>query len=135
MPSDAPQTLVLRYRDGHAVRCTLQGEFTPKDDDVIEVSTVEGDDIEVPLSELKAVFFLKDPRRRGVEMELGQPSQPPPGTAPARVEFFDGEIVHGRVQNYSVANRGFFLYPTSMESNNERIFVMAAALSTLAIEG
>ena len=45
-----------------------------------------------------------------------------PQGAPARVEFFDGEIIHGLVQEYRMEDSGFFLYPTSPESNNEKVF-------------
>jgi hypothetical protein len=133
--SDDQQAMmvVLRFRDGHAQRCTLQGDFRPKDEDQIEAVTADGTEIVVPLTDLKAVFFLKNPRRR--QLELDGPSQTPVGSAMAQVEFFDGEVIHGRVKDYSVANKGFFLYPTAPDSNNERIFVVASALTTLAIEG
>jgi hypothetical protein len=32
-------------------------------------------------------------------------------------------------------NSGFFLYPTSPESNNEVVFVVARAINTLSLEG
>lgn len=127
-------TVVLRYRDGHALRCFLTKEFTPSDH-TVEAETDEGEAVQVGVDQLKAMFFLKDPLRREVEMQLGQPSDSPPGGAPARIEFFDGEIIHGRMESYSVDDMGFFLYPTSLESNNERMFVVAHALRTLSIEG
>jgi hypothetical protein len=61
-------------------------------------------------------------------------SEPPQG-APARVEFFDGEVVHGIVQEYRMENSGFFLYPTSPESNNEKVFVVARSINTLSLDG
>ena len=39
------------------------------------------------------------------------------------------------MESYTVADSGFFLYPSSVESNSERIFVVARALRTLTIEG
>ena len=127
-------TVVLRYRDGHALRCFLTTEFNPSDH-TIEAATEDGDPVRVEVEQLKAVFFLKDPLRREFEVQLGQPSESAPSGAPARVEFFDGEIVHGRMESYAVDDQGFFLYPSSLESNNERIFVVARALRTLSIEG
>ena len=53
----------------------------------------------------------------------------------AKVEFFDGEIIRGRVTQYTVADAGFFLFPTALESNNDRIFVVATALDTVSIDG
>jgi hypothetical protein len=128
-------SVVLRYRDGHALRCVLTKEFEPSDR-VIEAETSDGDSVRVEVESLKAVFFLKDPQLRSLEMQLGETTQqPPPGGAPARIEFFDGEVISGRMESYSVADSGFYLFPTSVESNNERIFVVARALRTLSIEG
>jgi len=126
--------VVLRFRDGHLTRCILMREFTPLDF-AVEAETDDGETIQINISDLKAIFFLKDPRRRGAEMQVGARVGEPSAGAPARVEFFDGEIVHGRVQEYRMENSGFFLYPTSPESNNEMIFVVAGAINTLSLEG
>jgi len=126
--------VVLRYRDGHLTRCILTREFTPLDF-AVEARTEAGETIQVNISDLKAIFFLKDPRRREAEMQMGARVTSPPAGAPARVEFFDGEIVHGHVQEYRMENSGFFLYPTSPESNNEMVFVVARSINTLSLEG
>jgi len=126
--------VVLRYRDGHLTRCMLTREFTPLDFAVV-AETDDGETLQVNISDLKAIFFLKDPRRREAEMQIGARAGEPPAGAPARVEFFDGEIVHGQVQEYRMENSGFFLYPNSPESNNEMVFVVAGAINTLSLEG
>ena len=126
--------VVLRFRDGHLTRCILMRGFTPLDF-AVEAETDDGETIQINISDLKAIFFLKDPSRRGAEMQGGASVGEPPAGAPARVEFFDGEIVHGLVQEYRMENSGFFLYPTSPESNNEMIFVVARAINTLSLEG
>jgi hypothetical protein len=127
-------SVVLRYRDGHALRCTLTKGFTPSDQ-AVEAETEDGEQINVEVDTLKAVFFLKDSMRRDLEMQLGESAGDLPAGAPARIEFFDGEVIHGRMESYTVDDSGFFLYPTSLDSNNERIFVVARALRTLSIEG
>jgi hypothetical protein len=127
------ETVVLRYRDGRTQRVRLQGDFSPRDFD-LTVCAEDGDERRVNVGELKAVFFPKDPRQRSAEIDAGGRTAPP-GSALAKVEFFDGEIIRGHVQHYSVANAGFFLYPTSPESNNDRIFVVATALTTVSLEG
>ncbi len=126
--------VVLRFRDGTVVHGVLAEPFQPGDQ-TVEAVTEDGVRSTVPVEELKAVFFLKDPRRRRIEVEfdVGQ-EQDSPG-APARVVFQDGEIIHGRVETYSMADGGFFLYPANKDSNNEKIFVIASALTSLAIEG
>jgi hypothetical protein len=126
--------VVLRFRDGNLTRCSLTREFTPLDF-AVEAVTDEGESLRVSISDLKAVFFLKNPRRREAEMQLGSMVTDPPAGAPTRVEFFDGEIIHGVVQEYRMEDSGFFLYPTSTESNNEKVFVVARSITTLSLEG
>ena len=126
--------VVLRYRDGHALRCNLTRDFSPQDQ-MLEAETAEGDSVRVGVGDLKAVFFLKRQARRDAELHLGRSADEGRGGAVATVEFMDGEVVRGRMESYSVADSGFFLYPVSVESNNERIFVVAQSLRTLSIEG
>ncbi len=134
MAGSAGNEVVLRYRDGNLTKCRLTREFTPLDF-AVEAETQEGEGFTVNISDLKAVFFLKDPRRREAEVQLGESIEEPPLGAPARVEFFDGEIVHGQVQEYRMENSGFFLFPTSPECNNEMVFVVARSINTLSLEG
>ena len=68
------------------------------------------------------------------ELRRGHGYARPASGASARVEFFDGEVIHGRVAQYSVEEHGFFLFPTAPESNNEKIFVVVQALKTLYVE-
>ncbi len=133
MAGSIGNTVVLRFRDGHAIHAVLTKEFTPRDA-AIEAETDDGQVLRVNINELKAVFFLKDQRLRAASMGFGGEETEHPIGASARVEFFDGEIVHGRVQEYTVENTGFFLYPSSAESNNEKIFVVAQSLQTLSLE-
>jgi hypothetical protein len=134
MEESALKRVVLRYRDGHAIRCTLTTEFAPSAQ-IVEAETADGDMVKVEVDALKAVFFLKDPQKRDADMVIGRSDTKVKGGAMARVEFFDGEVIHGRMESYSVADSGFYLYPSSLESNSQQIFVVARALNTLSIEG
>ena len=126
--------VVLRFRNGNLTRAALTRDFTPLDF-AIEAKSEDGEKLQVNITDLKAVFFLKNPGRREAEMQIGTVVGDPPQGAPARVEFFDGEIIHGVVQEYRMENSGFFLYPTSPENNNEKIFVVARSINTLTLEG
>lgn len=134
MADGSRRDVVLHYRDGHTQRCLLSSELQPTGEGVFEAYSHEGEPRSVSFDQLKAIFFLKTSRQRAVEMQMGERIDIPEGAALARVEFFDGEIIRGRIQGYSVSHRGFFLYPTAVESNNDRVFVLASALTTLAIE-
>jgi hypothetical protein len=134
MGESSNSEVVLRFRDGHLTRAVLTRDFTPLDF-AVEAESDEGEKLQVNISELKAVFFLKDPSRREAELQIGAVVGEPPQGAPARVEFFDGEMIHGIVQEYRMEDSGFFLYPTSPESNNEKVFVVARSINTLSLEG
>jgi hypothetical protein len=134
MGEGGSREVVLHYRDGSTRRGRLEQAFTPKDR-FVEIATPEGDSVRAEFEGLKAVFFIKDPRRRDLEVQISSIDMyPATSGASARVEFFDGEVIHGRVSEYSVKEHGFFLFPTSVESNNERIFVVVQALTTLSVE-
>jgi len=125
--------VVLRFRDGHLTRAVLTRDFTPLDF-AVEAEAEDGEKLQVNISELKGVFFLKDPGRREAKLQVGAVVGDVPQGAP-RVEFFDGEIIHGIVQEYRMEDSGFFLYPTSPESNNEKVFVVARSINTLSLDG
>jgi hypothetical protein len=134
MGEEGGRDVVLRYRDGSTSRGRLVREFSPGDRSV-EVVTGDGEGVRAEFESLKAVFFIKDPRRRDLEVRISSMDIVKPAAgAEARVEFFDGEVVHGRVAQYSVDEHGFFLFPTAPESNNEKIFVVVQALKTLYVE-
>jgi hypothetical protein len=134
MGEDVGREVVLHYRDGSTRRGSLAREFTPNDR-YVDITTDDDATIRAEFENLKAVFFIKDPRRRDLEVQISSIDLFAPATgASARVEFFDGEVVHGRVAQYSVEEHGFFLFPSSPESNNERIFVVVQALKTLYVE-
>jgi len=134
MGNEVGREVVLHYRDGSTLRGVLLREFSPGDH-CVDVKAAEGEELRVEFEGLKAVFFIKDPLRRDLEVQISSMDIHTRGSAaPARVEFFDGEVVHGRVAQYSVEEHGFFLFPTAPESNNEKIFVVVQALKTLYVE-
>ena len=134
MAESTKDQVVLRFRDGNLTRAVLTRDFTPLDF-AVEAESEDGEKLQINISDLKAVFFLKDPGKREADMQIGAVVADPPQGAPARVEFFDGEIIHGFVQEYRMENSGFFLYPTSPESNNKMVFVVARSINTLSLDG
>jgi len=134
MDEQSGRDVVLHFRDGTTRRGVLLRDFSPSDG-FVEIESDDGGRVHAGFDDLKAVFFIKDPRRRDIEVQMsGLDLRRRSSGAPARVEFFDGEVIHGRVREYSVQDRGFFLVPTAPESNNERIFVVVQALKTLYVE-
>jgi len=133
MPKESLQKVVLRNRDGKTTfGFTYQTHFS----DEIKIITREGKDQTVPLSGLKAVFFVRDFK--------GDPQYQPIqflGRAPtseklwARVRFDDGEVLEGRVSNTLdlLTQPGFYLWPSDDETNNVSVFIPKSALAGFSI--
>ena len=136
-PTSTVQNLVVaRFRDGKMIRGVTH-DFGPQKK-VFHVSTLEkhgrtvgGKVFEIPLSELKAVFFVKS-----LEGNQGPPSfkglleekLEAPGLMKVRITFFDGEILVGTTHGYTPEREGFFVVPLERDSNNLRIFVVSSAV-------
>jgi len=122
--------IVAHFQDGHLLKGSTTDFFPNKD--VFHISPAEAPPgtkpVEVLVSDLKAVFFVKDftgfPGRERVQ-EI-DPSQRVVGRK-IRVRFKDGEELLGTTQGYQPGRPGFFVIPTDPESNNERCYVVASA--------
>ena len=112
--------VVLRYRDGRTERVTLEPI-----DPTREMLLIRRDQgpVEVPFSELKAVFFPRTVPDSALEPASGMQ---------IAVEFNDGEVIRGTAQ-YNPERNGFFLFPTD-RSKNDRIFVVNSAIISIEVE-
>ena len=121
--------VVAHFRDGRIIKGTTNN-FAPLKDR-FHLQGADGKGFEVLLTELKALFFVKnlvgdrtykerkefDPTR-----QLGRK---------IRCEFADGEVVTGYCQGYDSKRLGFFVIPADVRSNNERVFVINSATKTV----
>ena len=78
---------------------------------------------EVPLKDLKAVFFVRDFGGNPEYQESSIVEGPRHGRR-MRVTFKDGESVTGTTEAYNPQKLGFFLFPADQKSNNLRIFIV-----------
>lgn len=116
--------VVLRYQGGKTERCMSSPDI---DDSQRMVRCArENDSIEeVPFSDLKAVFFLRDPALEATHEEaIGKT---------IAVEFLDGEIIRGISAEFSPERNGFFMFPLD-RSKSEKIFVVNSAIVSIEIE-
>jgi hypothetical protein len=80
--------------------------------------------LRLPLSELKALFYVKD-FVGNADFEARQEWDRISREGDRlMVTFQDGEIVWGTSEDYSPNARGFFLYPADPDDNNLKIFVV-----------
>ena len=80
------------------------------------------------VSELKAVFFVKD-LTGDANREDSYEDVVAGGGRKVQVTFKDGEVITGFTTAYSKERLGWFLVPADEGSNNLRIFVVNAAVA------
>ena len=95
------------------------------------VRTLEQGVVEVKLSELKALFFVRDlagdaSRTDGVEVAPSDARSR--GAVPIEIEFSDGERLRGLTVRFPPVKPFFFILPADDSSNNVRILVNREAL-------
>ncbi len=121
--------IVAHFQDGRLVKGTTS-DFAPNKE-LFHLALVDAapgtKPVEVHISELKAVFFVKDfagnPEHKE-QLEF-DPSQRVMGRK-MRVRFKDGEEMVGTTQGYQPSRPGFFMVPVDAETNNERCFVVSS---------
>lgn len=128
--------IVVHYQDGRILKGTTADFFPNKERfHVNQIDAPVGTKpVEVALSQLKAIFFVKDYRGQPERKDKQEfdPSKPPMGRK-IRVRFTDGEEILGTTQGYQAGRSGFFVIPADPDSNNERCFVVAAATQEVAL--
>jgi hypothetical protein len=126
----AASRVVVRYVDGRLLKGTTQDFFPnkpvfhvyPEDDE-------NADPVEVTLAPLKALFFVKTYQGdKDHEKENSFLNAKGQGRR-IQVTFKDGEVMAGFTMGYAPDRPGFFLIPADPESNNLRVFVVAAAVT------
>ena len=120
------QKVIARFRDGHLVR-GYTADFHPSKPQLhLSAEPHSSDTLFLQLSQLKALFFVRD--FKGDEMRVDRQEF---GTAPqgrkVAVTFNDGETLLGSTLGYRGDGNGFFVHPADPRSNNLRVFVAPGA--------
>ena len=119
--------IVVHYTDGKLVK-GFTNDFFPNKTQFHMTEQSSNEIIDIDVSDLKAIFFVKDfdgnpdyQERKGfLEDQKIQGRK-------VRIIFQDGEAIVGSVLGYDSKRQGFFMIPSDPESNNNRIFVVATA--------
>ena len=124
------QKVVARFNDGRTV-CGYTNDFHPSKTQLhLSPNPRQGEPTIVPLSELKALFFVRefagDPTRIDTKV-FAEPSQ----GRKMEVTFRDNEIMVGSTLSYRGERHGFFLQPADPGSNNLRVFVTPAGMQQM----
>lgn len=125
--------IVARFQDGRVMK-GFTTDFLPAKDRfhvTLEEHGAAAKPVEVPVPQLKAVFFVKSFEGNPQHRRSNEPSQAGVGRR-LRVVFKDGEVMVGTTQGYDRSRPGFFVVPVDTGGNNERCFVVAAAAQEVA---
>jgi hypothetical protein len=127
-----PSKIVVRFRDGKIIKGYTQNFFPNKP--VFHLLPQVGDNpmgpVEIPLDQLKAVFFVRDFTGDKTFQEKKQPAE---GEKPQgrliEVTCRDGEVLVGSTTGYDPNRSGFFLFPVDRKSNNTKAYIVAASVN------
>jgi len=124
--------VVARFIDGRSLKGTT-ANFSPVRPK-FHLNVSAGKVVEVQLSQLKAVFFVKSLEGNKTYREKKVFDGAKGFGRKVRCEFRDGELLTGFTQSYDPSKLGFFISPVDPQSNNERIFVVTASTKRVSFE-
>jgi hypothetical protein len=128
--------IVIRYSDGRMQK-GITNDFFPNKESfhVLLVGTAQDSKpLEVRVSDLKAVFFVKE--FAGIpgynDKKEFEPGKPVVGRK-IKVVFKDGELLVGTTNGYQPDRPGFFVNPADPKSNVERCFVVTRSTKEVTL--
>jgi Family of unknown function (DUF6982) len=128
--SHEPAKVVARFADQRVVK-GYTFNFDPNKP-MFTLKTLgsrpDEDPTPIQLSDLKAVFFVRDFVGNPEYNDRKEFVDPARGRKLA-VTFKDGEVMVGTSFGYDPARSGFFLFPADSASNNEKAFILRAAVA------
>jgi hypothetical protein len=129
--SSLSQQVVGKYRDGRLVH-GYTSDFSPlKSYMFVSPTPAAKESLPVSLSELDAIFFLRDPLPAdGGSAEIARESGVPYGRKVA-LALPSGEEIVGSTLNYSRDGTGFFIHPSGSDFGVARVFVTPSGIRKL----
>ena len=126
-----PENVVAHYADGRVVKGQTEDFSAARP--TFTLIPLDGADnrepLEIRLQDLKAVFFVKDFVGDPDYSEWKHFEVPRLGLQVA-VKFTDGEVMVGG-QLPLTTDYGFLLFPADRSSNNDKVFVVSAAVTVI----
>jgi len=123
--------IVARFQDGKMVKGYTQNFFPNRP--VFHVLPMDSasttKSVEIRVSELKAVFFVRDfmGNKDYDERKLLNPGEKVQGRL-VEVTFMDGEVLVGSTTGYDPKRPGFFFFPVDPKSNNIKAYILSSAI-------
>jgi hypothetical protein len=124
--------VVARYKDGRVVKGTSLDVDPAKP--LFHVRPPQGAAVEIALSDLKALFFVRTLEGDSTREEGRTPDPADPrnrGSTLVRLHFADSEVMVGLTIRYPPNRPYFFIVPIDPKSNNIRILINRAAVTAM----
>ena len=124
-----PSKIVVRYLDGRILKGTTQN-FSPLKPTFQLLPAGKPTFVEVSVSHLKAVFFVRDFLGNKLYRERKKVAEgdKPQGRL-VEVTCKDGEVLVGSTMGYAPGRPGFFLHPIDPKTNNTKIFLTSVGVA------
>jgi len=126
------QRVVVRFVDGKLLR-GYSNNFHPDAAHLHlcpAVNSPAAERLFVPIARLKAVFFVRDLAGKADHIDSNDFDHAPRARK-VEATFRDGEVMTGSTLNYKPHAQGFFLTPANSRGNNQRVYVVLAAVRHL----
>ena len=130
--------MIVKYKDGKIVK-GWSTDFGPNKE-IFHLHPLEeyGKDIlEIEISSLKAVFFVKDYKGNKNYKKVRTFDGAPKGIPTERkilIIFKDDESFYGTTHSYNLERKGFYVYPIDPKDNNDRVFVVKLAVNSVKLQ-
>ena len=130
--------IIVKFKDGNLVK-GWSTDFGPNKE-IFHLHPIEEygkDTLEIEISSLKAVFFVKDYKGNKDYKKVRTFDDSPKGIPTERkivIIFKDGENFYGTTHSYNPERKGFFVYPIDPKDNNERVFVINPAVNSVKLQ-
>jgi len=127
------QKVIVRTRDGNVIPGFANEDRIKK---TLKIINQQGKEETFTIDKLKAVFFVKDFQGNPEYDEIKfLNKQSVSSMIWVRVEFFDGEVLEGKVLNNMelISSPGFYLSPSDQDTNNKRVYVVKSSLKNFTV--
>ena len=127
------QKVVVRTRDGEVIPGFANEDRIKK---TLKIINQQGKEETFSIDKLKAVFFVKDFQGNPEYDEIKfLNKQSVSSMIWVRVEFFDGEVLEGKILNNMelISSPGFYLSPSDQDTNNKRVYVVKSSLKNFTV--
>jgi hypothetical protein len=124
------QKVIARFNDGR-LAYGYTNDFHPSKSQLhLSPNPRQGESTYIPLSKLKALFFVREFTGDPTHVDRKDFLDPPQGRK-VEVTFRDSEVMVGSTLAYRNDGNGFFIHPADPGSNNLRVFVTASGIQRM----